>query len=275
MSWLVLFLSFLATSASALDLNTRLPDGDVARERTGDVRAAWYVGPTERYAHAVLGDGIEAAGLMVRDDNGDEQRIVLPPNAVFEDLTPRIVDLDDDGSSEIVTIRSTQSGGGAIAVYGLRNGRLIEIAATPEIGIRNRWLNPAGIADFDGDGVKEVAVVRTPHIGGTLQFWSFQNGRARKVAEQFGFSNHAIGSRALDLSFVADADGDGVDDLFLPDTRRQMIIAVSVKAGEVVRLKQVDLSSQITGNLTGSRRAKGIAIRVPTRAGDEIVKFDP
>ena len=47
---------------------------------------------------------------------------------VFEDRTPRVVDLDGDGANEVVAIRSSLSEGGGVAVYGLREGRLAELA---------------------------------------------------------------------------------------------------------------------------------------------------
>ncbi len=75
-----------------------LPDGFVATAQTGDIRKAWYGRPTGRYAHGVLGDAIEGGSLVVVTDNGRKREFVLPENQVFEDITPRIRDLDGDGS---------------------------------------------------------------------------------------------------------------------------------------------------------------------------------
>jgi hypothetical protein len=67
-------------------------------------------------------------------------------------------------------------------------------AKTDYIGRANRWLNPAGIADFDGDGIKEIAFIQTPHIGGTLFFYREEDGEMNRLARFAGVSNHAIGS---------------------------------------------------------------------------------
>ncbi|MBV6658846.1 MAG: hypothetical protein KI785_13875, partial [Devosiaceae bacterium] len=73
-----------------------LPDGCVA-QGAADIARAWYEAPTRRYAHAILGDAIEAGTLAVRTRAGATLRFVLPDNEVFEDRTPRLVDLDGDG----------------------------------------------------------------------------------------------------------------------------------------------------------------------------------
>jgi len=203
-----------------------LPDGCVA---TGarDIAAAWYTRPTGRYAHAILGDAIEAGALRVRLASGGESELVLPESEVFEDRTPRLADLDGDGRMEIITIRSSLRQGGSVAVYGLRGAEIVELGATPFIGRANRWLNIAGIADFLGRGDRQIAFVETPHIGGTLKLARFDGASLRVVASMGGFSNHEIRAREQRLSGVADFDGDGAMDILLPDARREQLVAVS------------------------------------------------
>lgn len=215
-----------------------LPDGLVATA-DGDIRAAWYVGPTRRYAHGILGDAIEAAALRVEIAEGAQLTYDLPANMVFEDRTPRIVDLDGDGRNEVITIRSSTSEGGGIAVYGVREGRLIEIAANDFIGLRNRWLNIAAIADITGDGRKDIAYVRTPHIGGMLRLFRYDRGLSL-VSEIDGFSNHAIGAREQRLSAVADIDGDGDMEIAVPSDNRATMRIIDYRGGLVEgRLEEV------------------------------------
>jgi hypothetical protein len=67
---------------------------------------AEYTEPTARYAHGVLGDAVEWGALVLTVDMcfGCEVKHVrqftirLPENRVFEDIAPRIVDLDGDES---------------------------------------------------------------------------------------------------------------------------------------------------------------------------------
>ena len=201
-----------------------LPDGGIVHsDGTGSIAAAWYSLPTERYTHGILGDAIEAGALTIGTSDGNLQTYELPDHLVFEDRTPRLVDLDGFGDSKIVTILSSLKDGAAIAVFGLVDDRLELITQTPFIGHRNRWRNIAGIADFDGDGSLQIAEVVTPHIGGTLNFWTWKNDTLTKSASMYGFSNHAIGSREQDLSVADDFDGDGVTDLALPDVSRQVL----------------------------------------------------
>ena len=62
-----------------------LPDGRVTTG-TGDIAEAWYSEPTTRYAHAVLGDGIEAGALRVKNQRGEVYTFRLPSTEVFEDI---------------------------------------------------------------------------------------------------------------------------------------------------------------------------------------------
>ena len=242
-----------------------LPDGCLAIG-TGDIATAWYTRPTDRYAHAILGDAIEAGALLVRLANGTERELVLPESEVFEDRTPRLADLDGDGRTEIITIRSSLRRGGSVAVYGVRGGEIIELGATPFIGRSNRWLNIAGIADFLGRGDRQIAFVETPHIGGTLKLASFDGAGLRVVASMAGFSNHAIRSREQRLSAVADFDGDGAMDLLLPDARRSQLLAIGF-VPQARRLAVLDPGGDVAAMIADSGailalRGDGAVLRI-------------
>lgn len=221
-----------------------LPDG-LVDTASGDIRNAWYISPTRRYAHGILGDAIEAAALRVKIADGTELTYDLPTNMVFEDRTPRITDLDGDGRNEVITIRSSSSDGGGVAVYGLREGRLVEVAANDFIGRSNRWLNIAAIADITGDGRKDIAYVRTPHIGGLLRLFRFDDGLTF-VSEIDGFSNHAIGAREQRLSAVADIDGDGDMEIIVPSDSRAFMRIIDYKDG-LTEVASIDLPVRIEG----------------------------
>ncbi|WP_223385688.1 hypothetical protein [Oricola cellulosilytica] len=197
-----------------------LPGGQIDIADAGDIRNAWYGRPTERYAHGALGDDVEGGSLIVVTSQGKKLEFVLPETQVFEDITPRITDLDGDGNNEVVTIRSSQSGGAAVVIYGLEENELVERAAGSENGAPNRWLNIAGIIR-SADGTATVYGVRTPHIGGRLFSITYQDGALNEVNNiATDFSNHVLGSTELGLSAVMDFDGDGIAELVLPSQDR-------------------------------------------------------
>lgn len=200
-----------------------LPNGRVATFEDGDISSAWYGSPTRRYAHGILGDDIEAGTLHVKTKNGRTHKINLSKFEVFEDLTPRLADLDGDGSIEVITIRSSLLAGASMTIYGMDGIRLKEKASTGFIGKPNRWLNIAGIAPFLGSKYQEVGLVVTPHIGGTLIFYRYDGKKLIKLSGARDVSNHVIGSSEMRLSAVADVDSDGSSDLAVPSDDRETL----------------------------------------------------
>lgn len=203
--------------------NAGIPGGRIATFKDGDITSAWYGNPTERYKHGALGDNIEADSLYVKTKGGKTLKVNLPRLEVFEDLTPRLADLDGDGTVEVVTIRSSIIAGAAVTIYGLDGIRLKQKATTDFIGKPNRWLNIAGIAPFLGTRFQEIAFVVTPHIGGTLFFYRFDGSKLVKLSGASNVSNHVNGSSEMRLSAIADVNSDGSGDLAVPTNDRETL----------------------------------------------------
>ncbi len=216
-----------------------LPDGVVTEARR-NIRAAWLTGPTTRYSHGVLGDAIEAGGLAAEDAFGRVALFELSEDAVFEDRFARIADIDGDDRDEILVVKSYLDRGAAIAAFALTRNGLRPIAESEPIGLANRWLNPIGAADFDGDGRVEIAVVCTPHIGGILMLYRLGRGVLNEVVRYRGFSNHQRGSRRLDLSAIADFNRDGIADIAVPSSDRRTLRIVSLAGGRLVEVAQFE-----------------------------------
>jgi len=214
-----------------------LPDGRIAEGARNTARA-WLADPTDRYDHGVLGDAIEAASVVVERRDRRREAVSLKSDAVFEDLQPRIADLGGDGGDKILVVKSYLKRGSALAVIGERDGKYAVIAETPPVGAPHRWLNPAGVADFNGDGAIDIALVRMPHALGRLELWSWRGGQLEKTLELADVSNHVIGSRALRMSAVADFDGDGHPDLAIAsfDRRELRIIGFAPNARDIARI---------------------------------------
>ncbi len=157
---------------------------------------AWFSGPTDIYDHGVLGDAIEPSLLIIAGPGLPDAgcaTVAAGAGHVFEDTAPRLVDLTGDGLVEIIVVRSSVTQGAQLAVYGLHDGDIALIAASPYIGQKNRWLAPVGVADLDGDGAMEVAYIDRPHLARTLVILRWQEGALVKVAAASGLTNHRIG----------------------------------------------------------------------------------
>ncbi len=157
------------------------------------VVSAEYDAPTDRYSHGILGDAVEWGALRMSLADGRTVRLDLPEDRVFEDTAPRLVDVDLDGSAEVIVVESSLTQGARLAIYD--EGGLV--AATPFIGQPFRWLAPVGAADLDGDGRVEIAYVDRPHLAKTLRLWRFSAGRLVELAAAPGFTNHRIGDREI------------------------------------------------------------------------------
>ncbi|MCR9123640.1 MAG: hypothetical protein NXH91_15350 [Phyllobacteriaceae bacterium] len=234
-----------------------LPDGFVATAAAGEIRRAWYGRPTDRYAHGVLGDAIEGGSVVAQTSNGTIVEFVLPDTQVFEDITPRIRDLDGNGANEVITIRASQSGGAAIAIYGLRGGELVEIASSRENGRPNRWLNIAAIVPAgSGEGGSTIIGVRTPHIGGRLFTVTMAaNGTITERNDiARNLSNHLIGSRELGLSAVLGGDA------FIPSQDRRSLRAPLSGATDIALPAPIDKAIIATGNRLVTATEDGVLL---------------
>ncbi len=168
-----------------------LPD---ARIVLGDGRALVLFGPTEDYRHGVLGDVVEASFISVIDvGTGSMIAIIdVPDGLVVEGLAPIWTDLDGDGRREAIVTLSNAVQGAQLAVFG---GPGAPAALGPAIGRGSRRRHQIAVAPFGSSGEVEVVAVRTPHIGGIVEFYRPAGDRLDIVASVDGFTSHVIGSR--------------------------------------------------------------------------------
>jgi hypothetical protein len=230
-----------------------LPDGRVVADPDGD-RAYVLGGATGRYAHAVLGDATEAGELVVLDLDGGlavERRTAIPAPAVVEGIAPLLGRLADD--RVLVTVSDRERGARPVAYD--RNGR--RVAAGEAIGGGFRWRHQLAVAPFGPDGRRELAAVRTPHIGGTAEFYRERGGRLERVATLSGYSSHAIGSRNLDGGLAGDFDGDGRVELLVPTDERSTLAAVCRSRDGAAEPWRLALGGGLRTNLFGLRLADG------------------
>lgn len=222
-----------------------LPQSQIA-VGNNDIALAWLAGKTDRYPHGVLGDKLEASAVRALTADRKPVEFVLREDSVFEDLMPRLVDVDGDGRDEILVVRSHREAGASLLLLGIRGNRLVRLAESQAIGKPNRWINPIGVADFDGDGEMEIAAVETPHIGGHLLIYEIEGRRLREVARFAGYSNHILGSTELGLSAVFDVNDDGILDIVLPTQDMRELRALTFTKGNLVVLDSLKLYRPLT-----------------------------
>ena len=230
-----------------------LPDGRLALSAEGVM--AVLTQPTDRYPHGIAGDRLEAAAIDLIDLATLEARsIAVPSDRGVEGISAMWADLDDDGRQEILVTVSDAEGGARLAVLSAEGEWL---ADSEPIGLGNRWRHQIAVAPFGPRGEVELADVRTPHIGGSVEFFAWSSGELEMTASLEGYSSHAIGSRNLDQSLAADADGDGRPEVVVPHVARTSLAGVQRTENGAEEVWVFDLGSELTSNLAGVTTADG------------------
>ena len=246
-----------------------LPDTRIVVSDRGVL--ALMTDPTQELAHAVLGDATEASTVTIVDPGVREVVGVLtaPDRAVFEALSPMWADIDGDGNQEILVTASTVDDGARVMVYDTNGTVRGESAA---IGIGNRWLNLLGVGPVGPTGEIEVVEVKTPHIGGIVQWYRLEEGVLSRQAAASGYSTHGIFSRNLDEGLIVDADGDGHLDVLVPtqDDRRLVALRRVDDGAEVVA--SIDLGAEVSSNVAAVAREDGsVSLAVSTVDGRLLI----
>ena len=209
---------------------------EIAVSRDSSVFAQ-YAQPVDRYGHGILGDRIEAGQLVVVVD-GEFMDLTLNESFVFEDIRPRLADVDNDGNLEFVCIRTHVDKGAGIIIYKVIDNTLSEYAFVPEIGIRNRWLNIVAIDDLNNDNTIDLAWIQTPHIGGILKIAEISVNELIVLDEKSQYSNHRIGETNLCLSVITDQQGLKV--FYVPSQGRNKIVGFSFSNDELIQEIEIE-----------------------------------
>jgi len=214
-------------------------------------------GPTQRYAHGVLGDDVEASSVAIQDAVGTMRFIEVADDEVIEGLSPLLADLDGDGSSEVVVTVSTPEVGARLVAYDL-DGTVA--GRSDAIGQGFRWMHQIGAAPMGPDGAVEVVAVRTPHIGGIVEAYRLVDGRLELVASLPGYSSHRLGSPNLDMALLADVDGDGQLDIVVPTQDMTTLGVLARSPDGLTEVGSLPLDGRLTTNVAATADADGALV---------------
>lgn len=231
-----------------------LPDARILSD--GEGRLLFLSTPTTEYPHGVLGDEYEAKTITLVNaiDAPDILRIIqIDPGDVIEGIAPIWVDLDDDGEREIIVTQSNASSGARIVVY--REDCSL-FASGETIGQGFRWRHQLAVGQFIEGGSQEIAVIRTPHIGGVIEIYAVEQDRLVIQAELSGYSTHQIGSRNLDGALVADFDGDGKVEIVVPDQPQTVLAGIEMVGVQLKVAWEAPVGGRLSTNIT--------AVELPT-----------
>jgi hypothetical protein len=215
-----------------------LPD---ARPVT-DGRRGWVLsGATDRYRHGALGDDVEATRVTAVAPDGATDHREAPDGTVIEGTAPILV-----GGDPLVT--ASDAAAGARLVLLTDDGPV----SGPPVGTGFRWRHQLAAAQFGPDGSPEVAAVRTPHVGGTAEFYRREGGSLRLVGTLRGYSSHRYGSRNLDSALAGDLDGDGRVELLVPDDPQTALAGLRRTADGAREAWRVPLGARLATNVAAA-----------------------
>ena len=229
-----------------------LPDARILVDE--NERLLIYNRPTTRYDHAVLGDDLEAQGaVLIETDGGLQAALQIDFEPVAEGIAPLWVDLDGDGDREIIATLSDAANGARVAVFTAGG---LPLATGAAIGQGFRWRHQLAIATFAEDEV-EIAVVRTPHIGGIVEFYRRRDAVLDIVTQLDGFSSHLLDSRNLDMGLAGDFDGDGVVELLLPTQDFERLGSIERVTFGAQSDWEVELGGRLSTNIAAVQQSDG------------------
>ena len=221
-----------------------LRDGLVTKSDK-NIKQAWLYKQTLDYDHEILGDNIEAKAIALLLQNDKKVTYSLDENHVFEDRKIRLYDINGDGQEEMFVIKTHLEKGASLAMFEVKDEKITQTATTGYLNRSYRWLNVVGFSDLNGNGKQNIALIKTPHIGGILTIYEFEKNALKEIYSRYGFTNHYIGSRELDMSAVADFDDDKMDEMVLVDMKAKKIKIVSFKNNKYKELKTINNDSKI------------------------------
>ncbi|RMG84427.1 MAG: hypothetical protein D6712_11280, partial [Chloroflexi bacterium] len=227
------------------------PDARVVISENGLI-AVYAAATDQRYVHGIMGDDLEPTELWVfriEDKKLEEvAHVALSGDAVFEGISPFWADIDEDGTPDLVTTVSDSTGGARLRAYLMREDGLHPVDG-PAIGRAYRWRHQLAFGPFGPNGEMELIDVLTPHIGGVVEWFRYQDGALVRVASLSGYTSHVINTRNLDMAVAGDFNGDGLPEVVLPNQERTALSGIQRTADGAEVVWTLPLEGRLSSNL--------------------------
>lgn len=245
-----------------------LPDARLVLSAHGELGVLSQ--PTDRYPHGIAGDPWEAGAVDIIDLATLEvsASVSIPEGRVAENVAPLWADLDDDGLEEMVVTLSDAMVGSRLAIISASGEFMAE---SEPIGQGNRWRHQIGVGPTGPSAETELVDVRTPHIGGVVEFFRLESDRLVLTASLSGYSSHTIGSRDMDQALLADGNGDGVVEVVVPDQAMTSLAGVQRTADGAEEVWVVALGGTLSSNLAGVTTSSGRFVLVVGLADGRVL----
>ncbi|NOX60749.1 MAG: hypothetical protein GXP42_02185 [Chloroflexi bacterium] len=211
-----------------------------------------------------MGDEREAGSITLVETSPTPRvvaKINIPAPSVVEGVAAIWTDMNNDGSREIIVTQSNAKEGARIVIYDEAGNRLAQGQA---IGRGFRWRHQIAAAGFGPAGNTELIDVLTPHIGGTVELYGWEEDSLVVRAALPGYASHVIGSRNLDMAAAADFDGDGRVELLVPAQslrRLRRLAAIRRLDDDAAEVWSLPLDGMMVTNLAVTRAPnRGLAV---------------
>jgi len=241
-----------------------LPDAQPAVSQSGAVAVLGR--PTTEYPHGILGDEWEASSIyVIRTAEGAVEEIDLL-SQVAEERGVLWADFGKEGTEVLVTVASDARGGAQLVAFRADGSKL---ASGPAIGRGFRWRHLVGYGPVWPGGDFAVVSVRTPHIGGVLEFSSYLS-TLEIVQERTGYSSHRIGDQNLGLAALVDVTGNGTVEVVVPTQSLESLVAVGADLSaqrRPVEVWRADLGARVSSNISVGGAPSQLAMLVGTEDG--------
>lgn len=216
------------TSRKKEDRTQILPDSRITigdLDADGALEAVLLTRPSDESSPGRLGDDLEAQGVAVFSWNGRiidlEDEFTLRPGEFFEDLTPVLADVREEGGDEVVLTVSQEGKGSMIVILSYAGGRLREVHRSPD-DRKGRYMQVLGASVLGDSQRKLILAVSGPSASGDLEAFRTDLA-ATRLSFDGTISTHIEGTRILETALIGDFNGDGEREIIAPDEDRQSI----------------------------------------------------